>query len=497
MSIETKMEKGEQNIVSGRRKKLPQRFSSVVEELLFSYSHIKSNTEYYAWFALYLDIVETDQIPTCAVTVKDGKPVFLYNSNFVNNELTQEEFNFVYFHEVMHLILEHVSRTSRNNHDSHLANIAQDLIINELIAQDKSIFRICETPKVRKTDSDGNITSEVNNKKSNEDAANGLFLTRDIPNYDGKWIYEHVYNYLLNLKEKYEKILSDVSGEKTQNNGGDSGENSNENGNTEAGENESESGDNKQSNENLKDKIKSHPDWVPDMEVLSAGDKKGQTIDVHVLDDLTEEEINQLNVEVGKVIYDMKNRGINAGESIQQIIDLHKPSKNYFKELKRKLGQIKDNSGVKHHTYKKPNRKFPALKGKVKYIDEFNVVLDTSGSMYDTVQKVISILNVKGVVVNLIEADYEVQKVTKIKSPSQLKNFNLQGFGGTDMNPALRNIESDKQLKGNPTVVITDGMCPMIDFNGIKNGLLIYTECEPEVTNDVGISKTYVDPENV
>jgi predicted metal-dependent peptidase len=43
---------------------------------------------------------------------------------------------FIVSHEMMHLILNHISRSIENDDDNRLANIAQDIVINEMLVSD-------------------------------------------------------------------------------------------------------------------------------------------------------------------------------------------------------------------------------------------------------------------------------------------------------------------------------------------------------------------------
>jgi len=70
----------------------------------------------------------------CPTAATDGKH-FYYNSRFIKL-LTDEELVFLFGHEVLHCVYDHMGRTKDNQSDPQLSNIAQDYIINsDLIDQ--------------------------------------------------------------------------------------------------------------------------------------------------------------------------------------------------------------------------------------------------------------------------------------------------------------------------------------------------------------------------
>lgn len=71
------------------------------------------------------------QVPTMGVYVRSGARFeLLYNPYFVDG-LSDEELVFVFYHEVMHVVLHHC--TSRKFPNPELGNIADDLAVNEII----------------------------------------------------------------------------------------------------------------------------------------------------------------------------------------------------------------------------------------------------------------------------------------------------------------------------------------------------------------------------
>jgi len=91
------------------------------------------------------------RIETMGVWVTaEGRFRLVWNPNYLE-ELTDATATYVFYHEVLHLALLHC--TSRRLGEKRLANIAQDLAVNELIP---ITVNACEPPR----DKDGNLTGQ-------------------------------------------------------------------------------------------------------------------------------------------------------------------------------------------------------------------------------------------------------------------------------------------------------------------------------------------------
>lgn len=108
-------------------KRVHPKISECIEEMLLKY-----NLNFYAEFAGFITFFETTTVDTAGVNVTT-KLNFYFNPNFFN-QLSQEEANFVVIHEIFHLLFDHFQRS--RNFIGKVANIAQDMIINELIVTD-------------------------------------------------------------------------------------------------------------------------------------------------------------------------------------------------------------------------------------------------------------------------------------------------------------------------------------------------------------------------
>lgn len=131
------------------------------------------------------------QIKTAGVNVTVHGMNHYYNPAFLDG-MTQEEVNFLMLHETFHLLLDHPQRTRNGGYDHQLSNIAQDMIINQLLVRDISSFFI-SVPK----DKEGKNTA--------------LFLPKE---YEGEWIFEDVYDYLKAQKDDSEKRSAKKEDEK-------------------------------------------------------------------------------------------------------------------------------------------------------------------------------------------------------------------------------------------------------------------------------------------
>lgn len=98
------------------------------------YSLLKEEP-FYAHFILNSKLMyDAYNIPTAGVTVASGVPLMVFNSEFVN-KLTQPEIKGLLKHEVLHLVLDHLTSTKADGKNPYVANIAQDCTINQYIKE--------------------------------------------------------------------------------------------------------------------------------------------------------------------------------------------------------------------------------------------------------------------------------------------------------------------------------------------------------------------------
>lgn len=149
---------------------------------------LNSNVDlpYFAEFNAPINFFERKNdpnLPTAGVNVTEQGMNHYYNPKFVD-ELSQKEVNFLVLHETFHLLFNHPLRTRSGGYDHKLSNIAQDMIINQILVKDiKSSF-----------------IDIIKDKKTGKNSA--LFIPKE---YEGEWVFEILYDWLKLKKEETNK----------------------------------------------------------------------------------------------------------------------------------------------------------------------------------------------------------------------------------------------------------------------------------------------------
>jgi len=443
----------------------------------------KINLPYYGEFNLHVNFHEQDSIGTCAVNVTSKGMNFFYSPKFLE-DMSQKEVNFITLHEDFHLLFNHPRRTVTGQYDHKLSNIAQDMIINHVIWEDIP-HAFVEIPK-------------------NKDGKNmALFVPKE---YEGKLIFEELYEWLKEEKEKWQKEQKKNSQCKSCNGSGKKNEGQGD------GEKEEGQGKGQQpgdgegqpkdgqgdgggggescpdcdgtGNEGGKDST-GKPSYGPygknpskDGDSLDTWSKEqifedmengnGEYLDKHVNDDVPEEMRDAM---VKDVMERLAARGLSAGNVEQTLNKLRKKRKDYLKEIKRAVSNMIFGT-VKQKTIVKPNRRqISGLKGNRKVKTKINCILDTSGSMGGTFERVLSYVYRNDIEINLIEADTEVKWIENIKNKRKLESMKILGLGGTVLQPAIDYVvENFNEFN---TVVLTDGYCDSLDLSRVKGKVLM------------------------
>ena len=478
----------------------------------------KINLPYYGEFNLHINFVEQDSIGTCAVNVTTKGMNFFYSPKFLE-DMSNKEVNFITLHEDFHLLFNHPKRTVSGQYDHKLSNIAQDMIINHVIWEDIP-HAFVEIPK-------------------NKDGKNmALFVPKE---YEGKLIFEELYEWLKEEKEKWQKEnkknseckscngsgkKDDKGDQKQKGQGQQPGEGQGEGEKQEGkgkgqqpgdgqgegqdqqdgegqgegqgegkpgkgqgqggGQGEGESCPDCQGTGNEGGKDSSgKPSYGPygknpskDGEALDTWSKEqifqdmengnGEYMDKHIGDDVPEEMRDAM---VKDVMERLAARGLSAGNVETTLNKLRKKRKDYLKEIKRAVSNMIFGT-VKQKTIVKPNRRqISGLKGNRKVKTKINCILDTSGSMGGTFERVLSYIYRNDIEINLIEADTEVKWIENIKNKRKLETMVIKGLGGTILQPAI-DLVADQFNEFN-TVVLTDGYCDSLDLSKIKGRVLL------------------------
>jgi len=462
----------------------------------------KVSLPYYGEFNLHVNFHENDSIGTCGVNVSAKGMNFFYSPKFLEN-MSQKEVNFITLHEDFHLLFNHPKRTITGQYDHKMSNIAQDMIINHVIWEDIS-HNFVEIPK-------------------SPDGKNmALFVPKE---YTGKLIFEELYEWLKEEKDKWKKEQDkknkcqtcDGSGKKEKSDKGEKsdeksdsgkekGEGQGEKGEDEGdgGEGEGESkdgqghshgegedcpdcnGSGKEGGESGKDSSgkpsygpygknpskdgDSMDTWSTEQIFEDMENGTGEYLDKHMGDEVPEEMREAM---VRDVMERLAARGLSAGNVETTLNKLRKKRKDYLREIKRAVSNMIFGT-IKQKTIVKPNRRqISGLKGVRKVKTMVNVGLDTSGSMggQGTFERVLSYVYRNDIEINFMESDTQVNWVQKIKSKRGLESIPIKGLGGTCMQPMIDYIVEHHNDCN--SVMLTDGYTDTLDFSKVKGKFLI------------------------
>jgi predicted metal-dependent peptidase len=463
----------------------------------------KVNLPYYGEFNLHINFHEQDNIGTCGVNVSSKGMNFFYSPTFLEN-VSQKEVNFITLHEDFHLLFDHPKRTVTGQYDHKMSNIAQDMIINHIIWEDIQ-HAFVEIPK------------DKNGKNM------ALFVPKE---YTGKLIFEELYEWLKDEKEKWEKQNKSNSQCKSCNGTGqkqdgkgkpdpnakgqgqEKGEGQGEGKEKGEGQGKGEgkpdpngkgegqghgkgngdpcpdcSGTGNQDGKDSSGKPSYGPygknpgkdgeamdTWSKEQIFQDMENNNGEYLDKHMGDEVPEEMREAM---VRDVMDRLAARGLSAGNIETTINKLRKKRKDYLKEIKRAISNMIFGT-VKQKTIVKPNRRqISGLKGNRKVKTCINVGLDTSGSMggQGTFERVLSYVYRNDIEINFMESDTQVNWVQKIKSKKKLESIPIHGLGGTCLNPMIDYIVEHHNDCN--TVLLTDGYTDHLDFSKVKGRVLI------------------------
>lgn len=463
----------------------------------------KVSLPYYGEFNLHVNFHEQDSIGTCAVNVTSKGMNFYYSPKFLEH-MSQKEVNFITLHEDFHLLFNHPKRTVSGQYDHKLSNIAQDMIINHVIWEDIS-HTFVEIPK----------------SKDGKNMA--LFVPKE---YKGKLIFEELYEWLKEEKEKWQQSQKCNSqckscngtgqkqdknqsgqGQQQQSQGQGQGQSQDGQGQQDGdgqgqGQGQPQNGQGQSQGQGGQGGNESCPDcggtgneggtdstgkpsygpygknpskdgdsldtWSKEQIFQDMENNNGEYMDKHIGDDVPEEMREGM---VKDVMERLAARGLAAGNVEQTINKLRKKRKDYLREIKRAVSNMIFGT-VKEKTITKPNRRqISGLKGHRKVKTKINCILDTSGSMGGTFEKVLSYVYRNDIEINLIEADTEVKWVENIKKKRALETLKIRGLGGTILQPAINMVAED--FNEFNTVVLTDGYCDSLDLSKIKGRVLM------------------------
>lgn len=413
---------------------------------------ISTDLPFYGQFLQFVNFKEAN-ISTCGVNVTGYGMNFYWGKDFVE-KTPHKQLIFTAVHEVMHLLLKHNYRGI--GFDKKIANLAADMIINSIIYAD--IYFI------KKNDKGIPIYSnKIEILKDDKDRNSVVFIPKE---YEGAAIFEELY---LWLNDRYTKWLKTYKPKHYSINVDKNCKITFIDDSTKLMNAESTIAGDYGSFGRSTD-----GDMLIDMysiesffETIERGE---ETFDIHFEDDVPDEVKQQF---VESAIDKLRCRGI-ISDNVEKILNkLRKTEKDYLKEIKRYISN--DIIGSKKiKTITRPNRRdILGLKGNKKQNLKINCILDTSGSMSGSFEKVLSYIFQKDISINLIQCDTEVKNFIIINNKKDLQKMPIKGLGGTILNPGLDYIASQPKLNSFPTVILTDGYTDKLDFRGIKNNVLI------------------------
>jgi len=471
------------------RKCIHPKISHSIEEMMLKY-----NLLYYAEFMSFINFYESNRVPTAGVNVSTRMNYF-WNREFYDN-MSQEEVNFVNIHELFHLLFDHMKRTKYGHFNPFLSNVAQDMIINEIIIEDMP-KGFAKFPEI------------------------GLRLPKE---YTEERVFEILYAWLQKQKEKYDQWKKeqkqkqkqqkqksdeksdeekgdqkgcDQDGEgdekedpngkpkKSGNKESDEGSESNDQGKGQGKDREKEEGKGG-GNCPVSEQLQNIFDAMERGDAMSIGQ-----LDQHLEDQGVSEDIRKQVIQ--DVMNNLKNRGLETADVESMLGKLRKSQKDYLKVLRSQFAQIKGK--YKSRSFKRPNRRgYVGIKGSVKFGKELVCILDTSGSMFGHFEKILSYMLHGDQIVHVIQIDTHVKAHKTLTTKQEFQKLKINGGGGTVLQPAIDYMKSHKKLKSMNLVVLTDGCTDTLDFSGVKQTLII--SCGQPTPVSAGKYKEVVVQEN-
>lgn len=451
----------------------------LVESVQFMIVNNTNGLPFYGNFCLdvnFIDSTKNPSIKTCAVNVTAAGFNFYYNNEFLDL-LTQKAVNFVVVHELFHLLFNHQKRTIRGIFEPKLSNIVQDMIINHAIMADIS-HEFVELPR----DKDGRIIGvsmpiEYTEEHIFEILYNWVRDQRTEMRNQGKlgWKEDEIRDVIERLKNSSNKSNKDKNedgGQQPQNKQGQGQQPQQGKG---KGRDRSldipgEYGDYVQDPNSKSDNGQNKPSegWSLESILNDAEKGDGITLDQHLEDEVSED-LRESMIE--NMIHKLQSRGLMKGENEATLNKLRKKRKDYLREIKKVMA----NSIFGTHRLKtitRPNRRqIFGIKGSKKYSTAINCILDTSGSMCGSFEKVLNYIYQNDVQINMIQCDAGIEDVTVIKDTKKIAKMAIHGLGGTVIQPAVDYVADN--FNNLNTLILTDGYTDTIDFTKIRGNVLV------------------------
>jgi len=393
--------------------------------------------QYYGEFCQFINFKQLHTIKTCGVNINIHGMQYLYNKEFVD-ELKQEELNFIMIHEIFHLLWDHQARERRGGYEHELSNVVQDMIINYVIKTDIIDKMIKENERENRNLSFAKLPKS---KKENETWV--LLMPKE---YNGKLAYEDLYEWMYGERKKYNEWKAKCNCDKSKKckcNRID--------------------GTEKCDCEDcpVSDYLRRIFDQL-DMGILDF-------LDSHLPSDMPEEYRKSI---IENVKNNLRSRGLETADILATLNKITKSKKDYIKNIKIGINELFGIYKQKSIT-KRNRRSIPGIKGKRKESWGLNVILDVSGSMEGYFEKALSYIFQNDIKINLVQCDTKVKSHTVIKSKREFRKIQISGLGGTEIQPGVDYISTDRKLNKMNTLILTDGLCGKLDVTKLKRIMII------------------------
>ncbi len=392
----------------------------------------------------HVDFNSSKEIETAGITAT-GK--LIYNPDWISS-LSLNDVTFIIAHEIMHLALRSHERSEHD--DSMLFNITHDFIIND------QLKRLLNVQQVPANGLDWDLEYSDYYRLENKSAEELLTFIRDVYNDEGfkddifrkPWATdtESITNVYADLDFKNTIIKNQPFADKLKE---------------------------LLPEETLrsKPKLKKNDSGILELNT----DVISREIEKILFPNSTQEDFEiqkkQTDNIIGevlsqKVVMDksaemfdllMGNSSGNYSENYEALRTFHKPPwemalQNWMEHMER-TGR----------TYSRPSRRGQyddfVRPGFNREGQTLHIVLDTSGSMSDTLGKILGVIAsfCEALLipsVHIIQCDTEISDDSWY-TPAELLNFEVKGLGGSDMSPGMLKLAQDNQVEH--VIVITDG----------------------------------------
>lgn len=387
---------------------------------------VSARLPYLSGLAWFVRLVPSHLVPVAGIT-RDG--LFLYHPKIFSS-IMADEATFVYAHELLHLALRHHDRTA-NFEDPQIANMAQDYVINDMLRD------ICDPPPF------GGLNMWGASQRSSEEIMAELMMRK-------QW------------NEKLQRKSWSPTGVESPNKSKEPQTSLGAAlaaalGNRKPTKGQDSEGESKFPMDVLLDHVEKH---IEDIR------QKERAEGIPQIEELVEQ-IDQLIEEAQAIASHTLSQkhahppGTSPGACTALVEALRVRSvPPWEKALQRWMESAVRGERTYYRSSRRPSS-YPdiVLPGRKREGWTINIVMDVSGSMLGELQLVLGMIGSFSEAMNiddirLLTCDTEVTFDERL-SPDQLGSFEIKGYGGSDMSPAMNRLAEDPEVE--TVIVLTDG----------------------------------------